>query len=268
MAGKYLAREDAPFGEDVWSAIDNIVVSAAKSQLSGRRLLDIEGPYGLGLKAIPLSDEVAVEGDVRVASSPVLPVPVIETEFALAVRDLANYEETGFSLDTAAIAQAAMALAAMEDTLIFEGNKALGIDGLLTAKGVQAVTLGKWDEVGAAANDIIKAVTALDSAGFHGPYALALAPDLHNLLFRRYPQGNQTEMQHIEGIVGSSVIKAPAIKKGGVLIATGRQFASIVIGQDMATAFIGPDDSEFEFRISESLTPRIRVPGSVCVLKG
>ncbi len=268
MASKYLGRDDAPFGDGIWSALDSTVINVAKGQLSARKVLEIEGPYGLALKSVPLPDEVATEGDVKLAASPVLPVPLIETTFTLGARDLASHEETGFSLDAAAVAHAAIAAAAAEDTLIFEGNKTIGIEGLLTAKGAQSVNLGKWEEVGTAANDVIKALTALDDAGFHGPYVLALAPNLHNMLFRLYPQGYQIEMQHIESIVGSSVIKAPGIKKGGVLVATGKQFASIVIGQDMSTGFVGPENGDYVFKIVESLVPRIRVPSAVCVLKG
>jgi len=267
MAGKFLGREDAPFDEKTWAALDEVVTSAAKSQLSARRLLDIEGPYGLATKSVPLEDKTVAEGDARLASSKVLPIPLIEAGFTLSARDLATFEETGFSLDAEAVARAAMAIAAAEDALIFEGNKGLGIEGLLTARGALSLKLGKWEEVGAAANDVIHALNALDEAGFHGPYLLALAPALYNLLHRIYPQGYQIEMQHIESIVGSKVIKAPGIKSGGVLLASGKQFASIVVGQDMMTGFVGPSGSGYEFKVSESLAPRIRVPASVCVLK-
>ncbi|MHB9038638.1 MAG: family 1 encapsulin nanocompartment shell protein [Armatimonadota bacterium] len=267
MANKYLGRDDFAGGEEVWSRLDEVVISSARSQLSGRRILDIEGPYGLALKSVPLPDRVIKDGDAKLAAGDVLPVPLIETTFLLGARDLATFESSGFSLDTEAIALAAMSVASAEDSLIFEGNNALGIGGLLTAKGAQSLKLGNWDEVGAAATDIIKALNSLDSAGFHGPYTLALSPDLHNLLYRLYPQGYQVEMQHIESIVGSSVIKAPGIKKGGVLLAAGKQFASIIVGQDMVTGFVGPEDGHFVFKISESLVPWVRVPASVCVLK-
>ena len=196
-----------------------------------------------------------------------LQLPLLETMFSLSVRDIAAFEGTGFSLNTAEIAKAAMAAAAAEDDLIFQGNKALGIEGLFSANGVQSVKLGNWDEIGTAANNVIAALNALDSSGFHGPYALALAPNLYNLLFRLYPQGYQIELQHVESVVGSKVIKAPGIKKGGVLLATGKQFASIVIGQDLITGFIGPEDLDFKFKVSESLVPYIKVPQAVCVLK-
>ena len=54
MVNAYLGREDAPIGAETWKLIDDVAVQAAKSQLAGRRLLAVEGPYGFGLKAIPL----------------------------------------------------------------------------------------------------------------------------------------------------------------------------------------------------------------------
>lgn len=267
MASDYLTRDDAPFGDEIFSRLDEVVVRVAKSQLSARRLLEIEGPYGLGLKSVPLSDAVVSDGDVKVLSSPVLPLPLLQTQFKLSARDLATFEDTGFSLDTESVARAALAAAEAEDTILFEGNKKLGISGLMTVEGAQSVKLGKWEEIGTSANDAIAALTTLDKAGFHGPYLLALAPELCNMLYRLLPQGFQTEMQYVESIVGSKVIKAPGIKKGGVLIAEGKQFASIVIGQDMSVGFVGPDGPDFEFKIVESITPRIRVPSSICVLK-
>lgn len=267
MANKYLGRDDAPFGDEIWTRLDDIVVSAAKSQLSARKLLEIEGPFGLELKSMPLLDNPVEENAVRITTSDNLPLPLMETFFTLSSRDLATYSETGFSLDSGAIAQAAINAAMAEDRLIFEGDKKFGIQGLMTTSGVKSVDLGDWNEIGTAANDVIKAVSALDDAGFHGPYLLALSPDLYNKLYRLYPQGYQIELQHIESIVGKKVIKAPGIENGGLLIAEGRRFASIVIGQDMITGFVGPEGSGLRFKISESLVPWIKTPGAICVFK-
>ena len=266
MANKYLGREDAPFGDEIWGMLDEVVISVAKAQLSGRKLLNIEGPHGLQMKSFPLLDKVVSENCTTLTSSAVMPIPMIETIFSLGTRDLATFEETGFSLDTSAVAKAAMCAAAAEDELVFQGNEALGIQGLLTSEGAQQVKLGNWEDIGTAASDIINAVTTLDEAGFHGPYLLALAPALYNKLHRLYPQGYQIELQHIESIVGGSVIKASGIKSGGVLIAEGNQYATILIGQDMTTGFVGPEESSLKFKITESLVPYIKVPASICVL--
>jgi uncharacterized linocin/CFP29 family protein len=183
MPNKYLGRDGAPFGEEVWAVMDAVMVEAAKAQLAGRRLLPLEGPYGLGLKAIPLPDEEVASG---VFVSKTLPLAFLVEEFEISLRDLAAYERDGLAFNAQPVAQAAMACARREDELLFYG--AAGLPGLLTAPGVQKVQLSDWSAVGAAMDDLIRAVTALDEAGFHGPYALGLAPARYNLLFRRYPR--------------------------------------------------------------------------------
>ena len=64
------------------------------------------------------------------------------------------------------------------------------------------------------------------------------------------------------------ILKAPILKDGGVLLASSRQYASIVLGQDMAIGFIGPSGEEVEFSVTESLAVRIRQPQALCALKG
>ena len=264
MANKYLAREDAPFGSDVWGALDAAMVEAAKGMLVGRRLLELEGPYGLGLKSVSLKDETTASGLIATKT---LPMVMIYEEFDLGARDLANYEREGLTLDRSSVADAAIAAAKREDELIFNGNDELGVPGLLTVDGAGSVDLSAWDEVGGAVDDLIEAVTALDQAGFHGPYTLALAPGRYNRLFRRYDRGNQTEIEHVEALVTDGVHKAPLLEEGGVLLATGRQYASIVMAQDMTVGFIGPEGDRVAFTISESLVPRIRRPQAICVLE-
>ncbi len=264
MANKYLAREDAPFGSEIWSALDETMKEAATSQLVGRRLLHLDGPVGLGLKTIPLPDAVDEESGLLVSST--LPVPLIQQPFTMGLRDLASHESEGTFLDTRPVAEAAIAMAKKEDGLIFNG--AAGMPGLMTADGANACDLSDWDEVGTAANDLIEAVTQLDAAGFHGPYTLALAPERYNKLYRLYTRGKQTEMEHLASIVTDGIHKAPILEEGGVLLATGRQYASIVMGQDMTIGFIGPAGDEIEFNISESLALRIRRPQAICALNG
>lgn len=69
-------------------------------------------------------------------------------------------------------------------------------------------------------------------------------------------------------MVTDGVHKAPGIEEGGLLVATGRQYASIVMGQDMTVGFVGPEGDRVAFTISESLVPRVRRPKAICVLEG
>jgi hypothetical protein len=69
-------------------------------------------------------------------------------------------------------------------------------------------------------------------------------------------------------MISEGVLKAPIMESGGVLMASGRQYAAIVLGQDMSLGFIGPAGSEsLEFSLSESIALLIREPKAICVLK-
>jgi uncharacterized linocin/CFP29 family protein len=260
MEKDYLGRIDAPLSAGTWKLLDAAMIEAAKSQLAGRRLISIEGPFGFGLKAIPLSDCEIAEG---IMGSPVIPVNLVTGTFFLNKRDLAAGEKDPI-LDLNPVTSAAMACARKEDGIIFSGTQEN--PGLLGAEGSGSMALTKWDKIGTAADQIIKAVTMLDDAGFHGPYCLGLAPAQFNLLLRRYPQGDGAELDHVRSILGGDVVKAPVLKKGGVLLASGRQYCSLVIGQDMSIGYNGPAGDALEFSISESLALLIRAPESICVL--
>ncbi|WML67669.1 MAG: hypothetical protein METHP_01215 [Methanoregula sp. SKADARSKE-2] len=262
MESSFFGRNEAPIAPETWAVIDNTMIGAAKSQLAGRRLLTIEGPFGFGLKVIPVGDVEMGEG---VAGSNFVPVTRIEQSFRLGKRDLAAFERDHVTLDTGAVACAAIRCAALEEKIIFSGLP--GIPGLMSSECSSSQTLTKWEKIGTAADQIIDAVTKLDDAGFHGPYCMALAPAQYNLLYRRFPQGDGTELDHLRGIVTDGVVKAPALKKGGVLLASGQQYASLVIGQDMTVGCNGPSGDSLDFFVTESLALLIKAPEAICVLK-
>jgi uncharacterized linocin/CFP29 family protein len=262
MQKRYLGREDAPFGSEIWDVLDNALQQTAKNFLIGRRLLELEGPFGLGLKSVQLGDQETESG---LFSSQVLPVMMIQETFTLGTRDLANYEREGVALDTCPLSDAVRACVHKEDDLIFQctGN----VLGLMTVADSNEMKLKDWNEIGTASGDIIEAITKLDDAGFHGPYSLALVPERFNLLFRLYPQGKQSELEHIQSMVSKGVFKSPTLKSGGIIIASTAQCASIVLGQDMDIGYIGPAGAKQEFVVTESLTLRIQQPQAICILK-
>jgi uncharacterized linocin/CFP29 family protein len=102
----------------------------------------------------------------------------------------------------------------------------------------------------------------MDKAGFHGPYTLAVAPERYNHLFRPVRPMNS----NLQALVTDGIFKAPALESGGILMASGRQYASIVLGQDMNLDYNGPVGENLEFSVSESLALLIRDPRAICVL--
>ncbi len=261
MSAPYLGREDAPFGKDVWELLDKAAVSVARGELAGRKILPLEGPFGLGFAFVPQGVKSLGEGVSVLEGQPLV---ALERTFRLRKLDLAQFERNGVNLDLSPLFQAVRELAQLEEKLIFEGLS--GQSGLCTAEGVLKSSLSSWDEPGKAAEDVIQAISLLDGAGFHGPFALALSPRRYNLLLRRYPGTAQTELEHIQSIVRDSVVKAPYLEDGGVLLAVNPLYAKIVLGQDLEVGFIGPESEGYLFSVSESLALLLLEPRSVCVL--
>ncbi len=259
MVTDFLSRDEAPIGAELWKLLDETMVAAARSQLAVRRLFEIEGPYGFGLKSVPLDDQAGEDGAF---TAPCLPLVWLTSSFFLGKRDFAGYEYAGVPPNLARLAETAIAAARREDDVLLNGDG--GGQGLMDYPGSAHADLSSWNKVGTAASDLIAAVTTLDESGFHGPYLLGLSPRRYNLLYRRYEMGG-TEFEHLSQIV-KSIVKVPALQDGGILIAEGRQYASIIIGQDLSLGFVGPTQDALEFSLSESLALYVREPRAICVL--
>lgn len=270
MSTKLLNRSGAPFGDGVWERLDAVVTAAARERLSGRRLLPLEGPYGLGVASVPGPERaVGEETGSGAALSVAVPTPLvmIRGSFALSAREVAAFEDTGLPFNAGRAVRAAAACAAGEDEIVFRGSKALSLPGLMTAEGARAFDLSPWETVGAAVDEIIRAAGELDRAGFGGPYALALAPARYNALFRRYPDSGGTELEHMRELVTKGVLKAPAAGAGGVLLAAVEGPNAIVVGQDLVTSYVGPSGRDYGFVVSETVALRLRAPEALCVLR-
>lgn len=270
MDNKYLHREDAGFGKALWDKLDETITGAAKTRLTGRRLLPVEGPYGPGMKSIGIMDH-AIAGtlseSVRLHIACLQPVPVIESSFLLSMRDIAAFESNGDAPGLKNAAGAAMLCADQEDALVFGGDKNACLQGLLNFSGVQKCKLADWKETGRAVNNILEAVSKLDASGFNGPYTLAMAPVLYNLLFRRYPDGTQTELEHLKQVITGGIIKSHSLTAEAVLALPQKELAAVVIGQDLTIALAGPAGRDYEFVVFESAVLRLNEPASVCVLQ-
>lgn len=270
MNTTYLHREDARFGKAVWEKIDAAMISAAKARLAARRLLPLDGPYGPHLKAIGFAEQdtgCAVFEGVRVRTAGLQPLPAIESQFTLAMRDIAAFETSGDFLDLKPAVDAAIRCAGQEDALIFGGPRQTCPEGLLNARGIQKGKLTDWKEIGGAVNNILETVNKLDTSGFRGPYALALPPARYNLLFRRYPDGNQTEFEHLRQAVTAGIVMTSVLAAEAIVLTAVKELAALVIGQDLTTAFIGRRGRDYEFAVFESVVLRLNEPTSVCVLQ-
>jgi uncharacterized linocin/CFP29 family protein len=265
MSGDYLNRAQAPFAEALWQTIDAAVVDAARDLLTGRRFLELDGAYGVGLTAIEVGSDELRQDDaagVAVVMGRVQPVAMLRKTFQLSIRRIAGHVENDQPLDLAAAEDAAEAVAAREEALIYRGEEAAHLPGLLTASGRHHVQGGDWSEVEQALRDVLAGVTRLDSSGFRGPYALALSPPLYNGLFRLYPGTDLPQLEHLRRLCTRGIFKAAI--EGGVLVDP--RVGVLILGQDLRTGYIGHDGIHYQLYASESVALRIDDPKAVCTL--
>jgi uncharacterized linocin/CFP29 family protein len=248
--------------------IEAAAVSAARDVISGRRIIDVEGPYGTGLTTVEVgNDDRCREPGPQEASAVVsraLSVPMIYRRFAISRRRIAAFREMGQPLNLKAAEDAAQAVAAREEEFIYLGQPEFNLSGLLTAPGRQTIKAGNWDNVDEVLADVITAVNVLDDKGYRGPYGLALAPALYNNLFRRYPGSDLLQIEHLKRLCTRGIVKAAI--EGCVLVA--REVGSIVLGQDLQVTYLASDAAHEQFSISESLLLKIEAPDAICTIPG
>lgn len=261
-----LNRTLAPFGGDIWGEIEGAAVAAARDMLTARRFLDVEGPFGLGLTAIEIGNDDfcrQVEADeAGQILGRAISVPMIRKSFRLSLRRLAGHLDNQQPLDLAPAQDAAEAVARREEELIYHGQPDFGLPGLLTAKGRCERKGGDWSGVDAVLHDVLGAVTALDEAGYRGPYALVLEPRLYNGLFRRYPDSDLLQVEHLSRLCTRGIFKAPI--KGGAVVDP--RAGRIIVGQDLAAGFSAHDGVHCQLFLFESLVLKLDDPKAVCTV--
>jgi len=262
----HLNRHLAPFGAEIWELIDTEAAEAAKALLTGRRFLEVDGPYGPGLTSIEIgNDEYCRQPEAGEAGAVVgraVSVPMIRKEFLLSVRRVAGYVENGLPLDLTPVGDAAEAVARREEEFIYQGNLDFGVPGLLTAQGGGTHQGGDWNDIDQVLDDVLSAVAMLDEGGFPGPYALCLSPRLYNGLFRRYPGTELLQIEHLKRVCAEGIFKAHI--DGGAVIDP--RAATLLIGQDLRAGYAGTDGIHYRLFLAESLVLRLQDPGGVCAI--
>jgi uncharacterized linocin/CFP29 family protein len=262
----HLNRNQAPFPPDVWKHIDAVAAAAAKNRLSGRRFLDLEGPYGLGLTALEVgADDYCREATPQEAgavASRAISVPMLRKSCRLSARRLAAHLDKGMPLSLAEVEDAAEAVARLEEEFVYFGQADFGLQGLLTVSGHNEVKQGDWSNLDTALNDVLTAVTTLDVAGFHGPCALALPPLHYNHLFRHYENTDLLQVEHLKSLCTNGVYKAAVDRP----VLVDEHVGVLVLGQDLHVGYAGSDGIHYQLFACESLVLRLDQPGAVCVL--
>jgi uncharacterized linocin/CFP29 family protein len=261
-----LNRDQAPFPAEIWQIIDAAAASAARDQLTARRFLDLEGPFGVGLTAIEVGNDDYCRqpgpDEAGAVMGRAIPLPMLRKSFRLSIRRVAAYVQNGQPLDLNPVQNAAEAVADREEELIYSGQPTFGLAGLLTMDGRQQVDASDWTAPDRALQDVLAAATRLDDSGYRGPYALALSPVLYNNLFRLYPGSDVMALEHLRRLCTAGIYKAAI--PGGVLVDT--RVGVLILGQDLQAGYSSQDGVHYHLYVSESIVLRIDEPKAICVI--
>ncbi len=261
-----LMREAAPFTPEQWELVDKVVKEVASQILVGRHFLNLYGPLGYGVYTVPLYS-YEVKDPIRAQVARQLPLKVVSRDFIITVRDLDAFNR-GQPFDIAPVAAAAAFCSYAEDELIFNGDPELGLEGLLTAQGRQSHPLGDWSKEGQALTDVSAAIAKLTAAGFYGPHAVVMHPLLYSMLHRVYGRRGIMEIELINKVAPAGVFASPVLPEDKVLVLSPKlQYVDLAVGQDMVVAYIETANMEHRFRVFETLAPRIKQAGAICVLE-
>ena len=262
----YLNRRMAPFGEDIWKRIDEAAVKAARDVLTGRRFLEVDGPYGVGLTSVEVGhDDYCRQPTPEEAAAVMgraISLPMLRKDLRLSIRRVAAFQDMGQPLNLTPVEDAAEAVARREEEFIYYGQPDFRLQGLLTAEGRAHHDGGDWGNIDQALEDVLAAVNALDARGFRGPYALALSPPRYNGLFRRYAGTDMLQVEHLRRLCQRGVYKAPI--EGGVLVDP--RVGKLIIGQDLMAGYIGQDGVHYQLYLSESMVLRLDEPRAICTI--
>ena len=279
MLERFLDRDSLPLTGDQWAQIDAVVVKTASRALIGRRFIPIYGPLGAGVQTVPLQQfegtytgeadftGEAECGTIRTSGVRHIPLPLIHKDFMLLWRSVAAADE-GVPLDLAPAASAASFTARKEDDLIFNGDPALGLDGILSVSGRKILPLQDWSSVGNAFADVAKALEHLGSEGFYGPYALIVSPVLYAQMHGVHERTGVLEIRNVEELTTAGVFRSPVIPKNkAAVVSIGSQNMDLAIAQDLAVASLGPEKMNLLLRVLEILALRIKRPQSIVTME-
>lgn len=271
---------ESPLSPEQLEFLQQEIVKEARRTLVGRRMIGIYGPLGAGLETVSVEqygpdEDAEIDFMGRTDPKPVtganeifLRVPILYKDFVLHWRDVAFAKKLGAPLDASRATRAAHAVADREDTLVFNGDARLGIEGLLNAKGRTTVARSDWGTYGNAYRDVVKATEALLAQSHHRPFALAIAAKDYARLVQQREGQFAPEIDAIARLCDDGVFTSPTIPDGkAVLLSTGDQSFDIAITEDLSLTFLGERDQDYPYRVYECICLRIKRPSAICTIE-
>jgi uncharacterized linocin/CFP29 family protein len=248
-----LHRELAPVSDAAWAQIQEEATRTLKEHLAGRRVVDVQGPGGVGLSAVGtghLQNIASPREGILVRQREVKPLVELRAVFELSRQAIDDVERGANDSDWQPVKDAARQLAFAEDGAIFDGYAAANIVGI--RQGTSNPHSALPADVRQYPEAIAHALSQLRLVGVNGPYAVLLGADEYTALAETSDHGYPV-LQHVHRLVDGAIIWAPAIAGAFVVTARGGDF-QLNIGQDVSIGYLSHTDTTVRLYLQETMT--------------
>jgi uncharacterized linocin/CFP29 family protein len=253
-----LKRELAPISAGAWEQIDEEARRVLKLHLAGRKLVDFSGPHGWGLGAVNTGRLKRMESnpvdEVSHAVRDVLPLLEVRSPIVLSILELDYAERGATDLDLDPVITTAERVARAEDTAIFHGFAPGNITGIIPASPHAPIEVSsnvEWPRAISHAKEVLRL------AGVGGPYALAIGPKGYSEITGDSDDGYPIRRRIRESLTEGSLVWAPVLDAGAVLMSARGGDYELTVGQDLSIGYASSDRKEVELYLTESFTFRI-----------
>ncbi|PLV59480.1 family 1 encapsulin nanocompartment shell protein [Thermotoga sp. KOL6] len=256
---EFLKRFLAPLTAKQWEEIDKRAKEIFSTQLYGRRVIDVEGPYGWEYSAYPLGEVEVLSGENTVKWGLRKSLPLIETRatFTLSLWELDNLERGKLNVDLSNLEETVRKVAEFEDEVIFRGCERAGIKGMLAFKEERRINVGETPDDLIEA--LLKSLSIFSKEGIEGPYALIINTERWIKLLRgttgHYPLEKRVE----DTLRGGRIITTPRIEEAIVISERGGDF-KLILGQDLSIGYEGRESDKVRLFITETFTFQVVNP--------
>jgi uncharacterized linocin/CFP29 family protein len=262
-----LKRELAPISSAAWSEIDAEARRVLKLKLAGRKLVDFEGPHGPATAAVntgridPLTPGPLAGVDA--GRRQVVNLIELRSYFDLSRAEMDSVERGAKDPELQPLIDAATRMAYAEDTAIFHGYPAGGIQGLDQASAHPALPIP--DDYQEYPHSIAEATRLLRLAGVDGPYGIALGPRYYTGLTQATGDGGYPVLNVVRKLVDGPLVWAPAVNGAVVLSLRGGDF-ELTVGRDLSVGYHGHNETSIRLYIVESMAFRVLTPEAAVAL--
>ncbi len=251
-------RSLAPITEEAWEEIDDFAKEVIESQLSARKVIDVEDPKGLDFSSVSLgSIEIPSgqkEDEVNYGIRMVKPIVETRISFELDMWEVDNISRGSKDPDFDPLEKAAKKVALFEEEAVFNGLKVGSITGISEAA---VFNFSKADENISYLALFAKAVDQMKDAGVSGPYSLVIPSEKWQTIVDS-SSGYPIEKK-ISILLGGAVILNQNLDRAFVISERGGDFI-LTLGSDFSIGYESHTSSKVKLFLMETFTFRVLEP--------